>query len=118
LQGAVAFRHGLSALANGRTYLTGPRPIEDASLTCFEVDDVLPFERRKLERYLADRGIGTLEIKKRGLDIDPDRLRRELRLRGDNAATLLIARVDGRIVAIAAQRQSSPSLNTWNKSQT
>ncbi|MEM6656202.1 MAG: hypothetical protein AAF596_10385 [Planctomycetota bacterium] len=28
-------------------------------------------------------------MKHRGVEIDPDRLRRELRLRGDNAATLI-----------------------------
>ena len=36
----------------------------------------------------ATASIGQLEIKKRGVDIDPEKLRRDLKLRGDNAATL------------------------------
>jgi hypothetical protein len=105
LKGEVAAEHELRALAAGATYLTGPNPIvDDAALACFEVTEVLPMETRKLARHLAERGIGRLEIKKRGVDIDPERLRRELKLRGDNAATLLIANSGGRVVSILAQR--------------
>ncbi len=104
LQGVLVAEHDLSALAAGSTYLTGPRPIDDAALACFEVSDVLPLEVRRLARHIADRAIGQLEIKKRGVEIDPEKLRRELKLRGNNEATLLITNVDGRYAAILAQR--------------
>jgi hypothetical protein len=104
LKGALAAEHDLSALDRGQTYLTGPRPIDDAALACFEVDEVFPLETRKLARLLAERGIGQLEIKKRGVDIEPEKLRRDLKLRGDNAATLLVAQVNNRSVAILAHR--------------
>ena len=57
-------------------------------------------------RLLRERHIGQLEIKKRGVDIDPEKLRRDLKLRGNNAATLLITQIAGRPTAILAQRVS------------
>jgi hypothetical protein len=104
LKGVLAGEHALSALADGPTYFTGPHPIADPALTCFEVDDVLPFEPRKLTRYLAERAIGQLEIKKRGVEVEPEKLRRELKLRGDNAATLLVTRIGRRSMAVVAHR--------------
>jgi hypothetical protein len=105
LKGALASQYGLSALADGPTYFTGPQPIDDVALACFDVDDVLPLETRKLGRYLTERAIGTLEIKKRGVDLDPGQLRRELRPRGDNAATLLCTRAWDRAIGIIARRR-------------
>jgi hypothetical protein len=104
LQGVLAAEYSLHALGNGPTYLTGPRAICDPALACFEVADVLPLERRRLARYLRVRSVGTLEIKKRGVDVDPENLRRALKLRGNNSATLLLSRVAGRPTAIVAQR--------------
>jgi SAM-dependent methyltransferase len=111
LTGVLASQHALSALAKGPTYLTGPRPIDDPLLACFEVNDVFPFEPRILARRLAERAIGRLEIKKRSVDIDPEKLRRELKLRGDNAATLLVTRAGDSLVAILAQRSTLPSFS-------
>jgi hypothetical protein len=104
LKGALAAAHNVSALDAGPTYLTGNSPISDPALTCFHVDDILPLRTQSLAKYLLDRQIGQLEIKKRGVDIVPEKLRRELKLRGDNAATLLIAKVAGRPTAILAHR--------------
>jgi hypothetical protein len=104
LKGALAAEHGLSALHSGPTYLTGARPIADPALSCFEVTDVRPFEKRRLARHLREHSIGRLEIKKRGVDLDPDSLRRELKVRGDEDATLLVTLVGGRPAAILARR--------------
>jgi THUMP domain-like len=104
LKGALAAEQGLHALGAGSTYLTGPRAVDDFALSCFEVVDVLPLEMRKLADYLREHRVGQLEIKKRGVEIEPEKLRRELKLRGDNAATLLVTPVAGRHAAIVAQR--------------
>jgi hypothetical protein len=104
LQGVLAAEYDLNALSDGPGYLTGSHEIFDAALSCFEVVDVLPFETRKLARYLRERAVGQLEIKKRGVELDPEKLRRDLKLRGDNAVTLLICRVAGRPMAIVARR--------------
>ena len=106
LTGVLAAEHDLSALDSGPSYLTGPRSIDDAALACFEVADVLPLQLRKLALALRERSIGQLEIKKRGVNIDPERLRRDLKLRGDQSATLLITRIASRPSAILARRVS------------
>jgi hypothetical protein len=104
LQAALAAELNLSALAAGPSYLTGDSPIIDAAVSGFKIENTLPLRVRTISQHLRERGIGRLEIKKRGVDIDPETLRRALKLRGDNAATLLITPIAGRPVAIVAQR--------------
>lgn len=104
LLGALAAQHCLSVIAPGVAYLTGDAVLFDPLLSVFEVTDVLPLDRKKLRRLLSDRGIGTLEIKQRGAGVDPAQLRRELRLRGAENATLLVARIDRRVMAILGRR--------------
>jgi hypothetical protein len=107
LTGVLAAEHGLAALGAGPTYLTGPRIIDDPALACFEVAEILPLQIRRLAQCLRERSIGQLEIKKRGVDIDPEKLRRDLKLRGSNTATLLITQIAGRPTAILARRAKS-----------
>ena len=38
-------------------------------------------------------GVASLEIKKRGVDVSPDELRKRLALRGDEEGTLVMARI-------------------------
>ncbi|MBI3838852.1 MAG: SAM-dependent methyltransferase [Planctomycetia bacterium] len=104
LGGALAVQYDLAAIAPGAAYWTGNRIVSDAALGCFEVRDVLPFRFKALKDYLRERGIGQLEIKKRGVDRDPAELRRQLNLAGPESATLLLARIDKRIIAIIARR--------------
>lgn len=70
----------------------------------FRVREELPFEERKLKTALRERGIGTLEIKKRGVDVDPAAFRTRLSLRGTASATLVLTRVAGRRTALLAER--------------
>jgi hypothetical protein len=104
LTGTLAGEHGLLALGGGPTYLTGTHFINEAALAGFRVDDILPMRVAKLAQQLRAHNIGQLEIKKRGIDIDPEKLRRELKLRGSSAATLLITKMGGRPMAILAER--------------
>jgi hypothetical protein len=74
--------------------------------TRFRVLETFPFDERLLKRELASRRIGTLEIKKRGMDVDPARLRAKLSLKGDAAATLILTRVGDKRVALLAERDA------------
>jgi len=54
-----------------------------------------------LLKWVRDSEIGVLEIKKRGIDVDPAVLRKQLKLDGPNSATMVISRtVKGALVAI------------------
>jgi hypothetical protein len=74
-------------------YLTCDEKISSPWLKGYEVLDNLVFDRKKLKAYLRERDIGVLEIKKRGSDIVPEQLRKELALKGEGAATLIVTRV-------------------------
>ena len=104
LVGALAQQHGLAAIAPGTVYLTGDQAVLDPALACFEVTEILPFDVRRLKAHLRERGIGRLEIKKRGVDIDPVRLRHQLRVPGDEMATLFLARRGRSVSALLANR--------------
>lgn len=109
LEGALAVEQKLSAIAGGLAYYTADSPTVHRALACFEVLDVRPFRQRPLRMWLRERGIGRLEIKKRGVSIDPETLRRQLQLDGPNEATVLLAPVGGRITAILARRVAASS---------
>jgi hypothetical protein len=106
LSGALAAEHSLAAIAPSVAYYTANRPISDPALDCFEVLEMLPLRIKTLKSWLEARGIGRLEIKKRGVKVDPELLRSQLKPHGDNEATLLIAPVGGKPLVIAARRLS------------
>lgn len=70
----------------------------------FRVLERLPIDVTRLKRALAARGIGVLEIKKRGVDIDPARLRPKLALKGSAEAVLILTRIAGERAALLAER--------------
>ncbi|MBU2668711.1 methyltransferase domain-containing protein [Actinoplanes bogorensis] len=60
-----------------------------------EITDVLGFSLKRLRALLRERGVGRLEIRKRGSALEPDQLRRDLKLSGPEAASLVLTRVAG-----------------------
>lgn len=81
-------------------YLFTDSPAHTPFARCFEVREQLPFGRKHLRVELRRRGIGRLEIRKRGVAVDPDQLRRDLRLSGPGEATLVLARFGQRPTAL------------------
>jgi hypothetical protein len=95
LVGDLAIELGLNIFSNEIAYLTGAEEISSPWLKGYEVIENLVFDRKKLKAYLREKNIGTLEIKKRGADITPEQLRRELDPKGKESATLIVTRVSG-----------------------
>ncbi|NMO56461.1 methyltransferase domain-containing protein [Actinoplanes sp. TBRC 11911] len=58
-----------------------------------EITDVMPFSLKRLRALLRERGVGRLEIRKRGSALEPDQLRRQLRLSGPEGASIVLTRV-------------------------
>lgn len=73
----------------------------------FEVRDVFALDIKTLSAALREREIGTLEIKKRGVDVDPAEFRKKLKLAGSQSATLFLTRVGSERKAFLAHRLSS-----------
>lgn len=104
LIGEVARSLEAGMLEPGIAYLTSDAALTSPFVSSFRVREELPTDTKKLARALRERGIGTLEIKKRGVDVDPAVLRTRLSLRGDESATLLLTRVAGRRRVLLADR--------------
>ncbi|MDT5090026.1 MAG: hypothetical protein QOG47_2733 [Mycobacterium sp.] len=86
-----AARHGLWQLDPNIAYLSGDRL--PAGVRGFEVLDQLAFDERRLRQALATLDCGALEILIRGVNVDPDALRRRLALRGSLSLTVVITRL-------------------------
>ncbi|MEK9577933.1 MAG: SAM-dependent methyltransferase, partial [Aquiluna sp.] len=93
LIGAFAKANSLTAVASDIAYLSSGEYQASRWLRSFEVAESLPIDKKVLRKRLAELGIGKLEIKKRGIDLDPAQLRKELKLNGEDAATLILTRV-------------------------
>ena len=74
----------------GIAYLIGPDSRATPFATGFEVLAVLDAGEKALRAWTRTERIGTLEIKKRGLDLDPAVLRRRLKPSGPGKATLVL----------------------------
>ncbi|MFE5407225.1 SAM-dependent methyltransferase [Microbacterium sp. NPDC056569] len=85
-------------------YLTSDAALTSPFVSTFRVRGVLPADEKALAKALRERDIGRLEIKKRGVDVDPAALRTRLKLRGPESATLLLTRIGSRRTAILADR--------------
>jgi SAM-dependent methyltransferase len=85
-------------------YFTADEAIATPFASGFRLLETFPFDEKILKRELASRKIGTLEIKKRGMDVDPAQLRTKLSLRGSASATLILTRAGGKRVALLAER--------------
>lgn len=85
-------------------YITADTLTRTPFADAFRVIEELPVKGSELRAALASRRIGTLEIKKRGADVDPAALRKRLRLRGEASATLVLTRIGARHVALLVER--------------
>jgi hypothetical protein len=104
LIGDLARRHGGRMLDPTIAWITLPEAPATPFGQAFRVVERLPLDVKTLRRRLAARGIGTLEIKKRGVDIDPAAFRTKLALSGDASATLVLTRIAGSRSAILVER--------------
>ncbi|WP_373293032.1 THUMP-like domain-containing protein [Nocardia jinanensis] len=86
-----AARHGLWQLDPRIAYLTGDRLPE--GVRGFRILDRCVLREKVLRAELRRRDCGRLEILVRGVDIDPDVLRRRLKLAGSRPYTLVITRI-------------------------
>ncbi|NYE21279.1 class I SAM-dependent methyltransferase [Microbacterium immunditiarum] len=109
LIGEVARSLDAGMLDEHIAYLTSDAALTSPFVSTFRVVDELPTATKELSRALRDRGVGRLEIKKRGVDIDPAAYRTALKLRGPEEATLFVTRVGSRRRAILAERVRRPA---------
>jgi hypothetical protein len=104
LIGDLARSLGARMLRHDIAYLTSDDLAPTPFASAFRVLEELPTKESDLRASLAQRGIGVLEIKKRGADVDPATLRKRLKLKGDASGTLVLTRIGARHVALLVER--------------
>lgn len=94
-------------------YVTSDALVRTDAAQAYRVLDTLPFGLKRLRTALRERGVGRLTIKKRGTAVVPEQLRRQLDLRGDAEATIVLTRLAGQqhvlVVEPAADAPQPPA---------
>jgi SAM-dependent methyltransferase len=81
-------------------YVTSDEAFSTPFARSYEVLETLPYKEKALRAALRERNIGRLTIKKRGVDVVPETLRKRLALSGEEEATLVLTRVAGKGTAL------------------
>lgn len=92
---AVAARVGGWLLDPNIAYVSTDSDARTPFARTYRVLEEVPYHEKALRAALRARDVGALTIKKRGVDVVPERLRARLRLRGSRSATLVLTRVAG-----------------------
>ena len=104
LTGALVARVDGAELATGVGYVTAAGPHDLPWARRYRIVEAMPLSTKRLARWLRDRGHDRVTIKKRGVTLDADVLRRQLKMtgrgKGGSEATLVLTRVGGGQVAL------------------
>lgn len=92
------------AAQSGIAYLFADALAATPFATAFEVREVLPNDERTLRAWVREHDVGVLEIKVRGLDVDPAVLRRRLKPKGAASATVVLTPTAAGTRALAVRR--------------
>jgi THUMP domain-like len=77
-------------------FLSADEPLRSPFGRSLRVEASLPWNLKRLRQVLRERGVGTVEVRKRGSAVDVADLTTRLRLRGDGRAVVVLTRVADR----------------------
>ena len=107
LLGAVTAISGGAELEPGIGYVTSDQRADMPFARRFAVTEAMPFNVKALRAWLRERGITGVTIKKRGVRLDEDRLRRDLRISrkagSGNQVTIVLTRAAGQPVVLVVE---------------
>ncbi|WHS28478.1 class I SAM-dependent methyltransferase [Auritidibacter ignavus] len=94
-------------------YFCSDHLVDSDFATAYRVVEVLPYQLKKLKAWIAEHGISRLDIKKRGVDVTPEQLRRMLMAgtaktrkntkAGGHQATFVLTRIGDSRVALVVE---------------
>jgi SAM-dependent methyltransferase len=77
-------------------FLSTDRPATTPFARTLRVVESMPWHEREVARKLRELGVGSADIRRRGLAGDVQQIHRRLALRGDKSATIVLTRRNGR----------------------
>ncbi|MEP6650070.1 MAG: class I SAM-dependent methyltransferase [Lapillicoccus sp.] len=103
LSGALARLVGGAELDDGVGYVAADVALPVPWAHRYTVVDALPWNVKAVRGLLRDRGVGRLTLKKRRVSLDPEVVRRQLRLSGSEEATMVLTRLAGHPYALVVE---------------
>jgi SAM-dependent methyltransferase len=85
-------------------YVAADLVVETPFGTWYEVLEVLPFSLKGLKERLRSYDAGPLVVKKRGTAVEPEVLRKQLKLTGSKEITVVLTRQSGKQIAMVVRR--------------
>jgi hypothetical protein len=104
---------GLAARIDGAllhpriAYLTSTELRHTTLARAYRIQEVLPYDIKAVRRALRQREAGTVTVKTRGLDLDPEAFRKRLGARGPHHVTLVATRTQRRGVVLVVEPVST-----------
>ncbi|BCW72248.1 class I SAM-dependent methyltransferase [Arthrobacter sp. NicSoilB8] len=108
----VALQLGGHLVDEHIAYICAPELRDTPFARAYKVLEVMPFNVKVLKSWVKDKGIGVLDIKKRGTAVTPEELRKQLlpggkpagsKARGKKSATLVLTRIGEDRVAVSVE---------------
>lgn len=81
-------------------YFTTDEAPSSPWVRAWRIREWMPFHLKRLRAALRERGVGTVTVKKRGSPITPEELTRQLKLKGEEACTVVLTRLQGEPIVI------------------
>jgi len=106
LTGALSRLVGGAELDDGVGYVAAGVDLPVPWAHRYALVEAIPWNVKTVRGWLRERGLGRLTIKKRGVALDPDAVRGQLRLSGSGEATLVLTRVGGRPYALVVEKSA------------
>ena len=103
----IARKYGLRRFTASIVYLTGDDPVDDPLLSQFEVLEVLPLNLRKTIQALQALDVGTVEVKKRGIENVTAELFGRMKMGGTRTATVILTRLNKTRISVIANRKGN-----------
>jgi SAM-dependent methyltransferase len=77
-------------------FLSANRPVSTPFARTLRIVDSMPWHEREIARKLRELGVGSADIRRRGLAGDVQQIHRRLALQGDRSATIVLTRRNNR----------------------
>ncbi|MBF0430904.1 MAG: hypothetical protein HQK83_06470 [Fibrobacteria bacterium] len=103
LFGVLANQLGLWQIDSQIAYLSGNEPVLHPFLKSYKIIGQYSLNLKGLKRVIKEHDIGILEIKKRGVAVSPEKVRKQLSPKGSQSGILIFTRVKNKKTVFLVQ---------------
>ena len=100
----LAVRHGWAKIDSQIAYLTSDQAVQSPFARAFRIDEVHPFNLKRLRERLRALGVGEITVMKRGSAVEPEALAKRLKLRGSAQRIVFLTRTLGKPSMLIGKR--------------